>query len=179
VFGHDFEAGWVILVIGTAGQLVNCAVGSVGYLLLMSGHERRLVRIQLVAGVVTVSCCLLLVPRWGIVGAAVAAALGNAGSNAWCLWEVKKVLGLFPYNRGYWRLAMPAGVALATAIGLRIVLQPAHPDILVVVFAMVSVYAVFAGAVLLSGLEADDRLIAAAIWARIRGIFPGSQEGVA
>ena len=48
VFGHDFEAGWVILVIGAAGQLVNCAVGSVGYLLLMSGNERRLVRIQLV-----------------------------------------------------------------------------------------------------------------------------------
>jgi O-antigen/teichoic acid export membrane protein len=179
VFGHDFEAGWVILVIGAAGQLVNCAVGSVGYLLLMSGNERRLVRIQLVAGLVTVSCCLALVPRWGIVGAAVAAALGNAGSNAWCLWEVKKVLGLFPYNRGYWRLAMPAGAALATAIGLRIALRAAHPDILVVVVAAVAVYAVFAGVVLLSGLEADDRLIAAAIWARVRGIFPSSQEGKA
>jgi hypothetical protein len=49
----------------------------------------------------------------------------------------------------------------------------------VVVVATAAVYGVFAGAVLLSGLEADDRLIAAAIWARIRGIFPGSQEGVA
>ena len=70
--------------------------------------------------------------------------MGNAMSNAWCLWEVKKVLGLFPYNRGYWRLAMPAGAALATAIGLRIALRTAHPDILVVVVATVAVYAVFA-----------------------------------
>jgi O-antigen/teichoic acid export membrane protein len=179
VFGHDFEAGWAILVIGAAGQLVNCAVGSVGYLLLMSGNERRLVKIQLVTAVVTVSCCLVFVPRWGIAGAAAAAAMGNAMSNAWCLWEVKKVLGLFPYNRGYWRLAMPAGAALATAVGLRIALRAAHPDILVVVVATVAVYAVFAGGVLLSGLEADDRLIAAAIWGRVRGIFPGSRAGMA
>ena len=179
VFGHDFEVGWVILVIGALGQLVNCAVGSVGYLLLMSGNERKLVRIQLVTAVVTVSCCLALVPRWGIIGAAVAAALGNAGTNIWCLWEVKKVLGLFPYNRGYWRLAMPAGASLATAIGLRIALRLAHPDIVVVVVATAAAYAVFLAAVLLSGLEADDRLIAAAIWARVRGLFPGSQDGMA
>jgi O-antigen/teichoic acid export membrane protein len=179
VFGPVFEAGWVILVIGAAGQLVNCAVGSVGYLLLMSGNEKRLVRIQLVAGVVTVSCCFVLVPRWGIAGAAVAAALGNAGTNAWCLWEVKKVLGLFPYNRGYWRLALPTGAAITTAIGLRIALRPLRPDILVVIVATMAVYAVFAGAVLLTGLEADDRLIAAAIWARVRGLFPGSQAGAA
>lgn len=179
VFGHDFEAGWVILVIGAAGQLINCAVGSVGYLLLMSGNEKRLVRIQLVAAVVTVSSCLVLVPRWGIAGAAVAAALGNAGTNAWCLWEVKKVLGLFPYNRGYWRLLMPAVASIATAVGLRIALRPAHPDILVVIVATVAVYAVFTGTVLLSGLEADDRLIAAAIWGRVRGLFPGSPAGMA
>jgi O-antigen/teichoic acid export membrane protein len=179
IFGHDFEAGWVILVIGAAGQLVNCAVGSVGYLLLMSGNEKRLVRIQLVAAVVTVSFCFVLVPRWGIAGAAVAAALGNAGTNIWCLWEVKKVLGLFPYNRGYWRLLIPAGAALATTVGLRIALRPARPDILVVIVATLVVYAVFTGVVLLSGLEADDRLIAAAIWARVRGIFPGSQAEVA
>ena len=38
IFGPDFEVGWPVLVIGTLGQLVNCAVGSVGYLLLMSGQ---------------------------------------------------------------------------------------------------------------------------------------------
>lgn len=177
IFGHDFEVGWVILVIGAVGQLVNCAVGSVGYLLLMSGNEKRLVRVQMVTALFTVSACLLLVPRWGIAGAAFAAALGNAGSNIWCLWEVKKVLGLFPYNRGYWRLAVPAALSVAAALGLRIVLRSARPDILVVILTTVVVYSVFLGAVMLSGLEADDRLIAAAIWSRVRGFFPGSQAG--
>lgn len=172
VFGPDFEAGWIVLVIGTVGQLINCAVGPVGYLLLMSGNERRLVRIQLIMGVVTVVCCLLLVPKWGITGAALAAAVGNAGSNAWCLWEVKKVHGLFPYNRSYWRIALPAVAALVATLGLRIALRSVRPDIVVVGLSTLSVYAVFLGTVLVSGLEGDDRLIADAIWSRIRNSWP-------
>src|ERR1022692_738726 len=34
--GRDFEAGWSVLVIGTLGELIDCGVGSVGFLLLMS-----------------------------------------------------------------------------------------------------------------------------------------------
>ena len=48
IFGRDFEIGSAVLVIGTLGQLINCAVGSVGYLLLMSGNQRSLIRIQAV-----------------------------------------------------------------------------------------------------------------------------------
>lgn len=179
VFGHDFEVGWVILVIGALAQLVNCAVGSVGYLLLMSGNEKRLVRIQMVMAVVTVSSCLVLVPRWGMAGAAVAAALGNAGTNAWCLLEVKKLLGVFPYNRGYWRLLVPGVATIVAAVGLRIALRPVRPDILTVVVATAAVYTVFLGTVLITGLEADDRLIAAAIWSRVRSFLPWSQADIA
>ena len=71
IFGHDFEMGWPILVIGTLGQLINCGVGSVGYLLLMSGHQRRLIRIQAVMACVMVALSLILIPRWGITGAAI------------------------------------------------------------------------------------------------------------
>src|SRR4029077_4879143 len=81
IFGHDFEIGWPILVIGTLGQLVNCGVGSVGYLLLMSGNQRRLIRVQAVMAVVMVVLNLLLIPRWGIVGAAVGASATNVVTN--------------------------------------------------------------------------------------------------
>ena len=172
IFGSDFEGGWVILVIGAVGQLVNCAVGSVGFLLLMSGNERKLVRIQLVVGMITVACCLLLVPKWGVTGAAIAAAVGNAGSNLWCLFEVKKALGLFPYNRGYWSLALPAATVLLSGLVLRIVLRTLRPDVVVVALSMLAVYAVFLVTVLAHGLEADDRLIANAIWARVRNSWP-------
>ena len=175
IFGHDFEAGWVILVIGTAGQLVNCATGSVGFLLLMSGNERRLVRIQLVGAVVTVTLCLFLVRPWGVAGAAVAAAVGNAMTNGWCLLEVRKVMGLFPYNRSYWRLALPTAVVVAATIGLRIGLRPVRADIAVLVLSTMLSYILFLGTVLMSGLDADDRLVADAIWSKLRNYFPSAK----
>ena len=179
IFGHDFEAGWVILVIGAAGQLVNCAVGSVGFLLLMSGNEKRLVRIQLVMAAITISSLLLLVPWWGIAGAAAAAALGNVGTNMWCLYEVKRLLGLFPYNRSYSRLLLPSAAAVAAAVGLRIALRSISSDVVVVLMAGTAIYFVFLGVVLVIGLEADDKLIGAAIWSRVRRLFPGSAVGMA
>jgi len=168
IFGRDFESGWVILVIGAFGQLVNCATGSVGYLLLMSGNEKRLVRIQLVMAVVTVAGCLLLVPRFGVVGAALAAATANMASNAWTLWEVKRVLRLFPYNRRYWGLLLPSLAVVAATVGLRFLLRSVRADIAVVLCSTLAVYGLFVGLILLSGLEPDDRMIAQAIWARVR-----------
>ena len=172
VFGQEFEAGWIILVIGTLGQLVNCGTGSVGYLLMMSGNEKRLVRIQMVMAVVTVTLCVLLVSRWGMTGAAIATALCNVGTNTWSLVEVKKALRLFPYNRSYWRLVLPTAVTLAAAVGLRMGLRAVRADIAVLLLSLVLVYVLFLGTVLLSGLDAEDRLIASAIWLRVRSGMP-------
>jgi hypothetical protein len=65
------------------------------------------------------------------------------------------------------------------ALGLRFALQSVRPDILMVILAAAIVYAVFVGTVLMAGLEADDRLIASAIWSRVRNLLPDSQAGIA
>jgi hypothetical protein len=49
-------------------------------------------------------------------------------------------------------------------------------DIAVLAFSTALVYIIFVGTVLLLGLDADDRLIANAIWCRIRNWFPGIRE---
>jgi hypothetical protein len=89
--------------------------------------------------------------------------------------EVRKTLGLFPYNRSYWGLALPAAVTLVAALGLRIALRSLRADIPVVVLSTVLTYVLFMGTALLSGLDDDDRLIANAIWSRVRNVFPGAQ----
>src|SRR5215469_17728887 len=69
IFGSTFEAGWPVLVIGAVGQIVNCSVGSVGYLLLMSGNQKRLIRVQFVMGIVSLLMNITLIPVLGLVGA--------------------------------------------------------------------------------------------------------------
>lgn len=173
-FGVDFEEAWPILIIGTLGQLVNCGVGSVGYLLMMSGNERSLVKIQGTMTVVMLAANVLLVPVWGIVGAAVAAALTNILSNAWYLHEVRSVMGLHPYNRSYLRL-LPG--ALATVMGVFVIktaLGSAVSDWFVVMTSLVAAYLIFGLVTLYSGLNEDDRVIVRAIWTRLTGTFQRS-----
>jgi O-antigen/teichoic acid export membrane protein len=172
IFGHDFEAGWPILIIGTVGQLVNCAVGSVGLLLWMSGNQHRLLRVQVVmAGVVTVANTALI-PVWGLVGAAVAAAITNAGTNAWNLLVVRKVLGLSPFSPSFSRLLLPAVMSVLVALGIQHEASRIGHDWLAVAAGLLGTYGVFAGVTFAFGLDADDRLIVDAVWARIRRSVP-------
>ena len=168
IFGPGFEAGWPILIIGTVGQLVNCGVGSVGYLLLMSGNEKRLIKVQAVMAIVMVGLSVALVSRLGGVGAAIAAATTNIGVNLWNLLEVRKALGLSPYNRAYIQLALPTLAMLGSTVLLRMNSGMFGHDWLAAAVALLFSYGVFASAILVVGLDDDDRLIASAIWSRIR-----------
>ena len=171
IFGHDFEAGWPILIIGTVGQLINCGVGSVGLLLLMSGHQNRLLRVQAAMATLMTVASFALVPVWGIVGAAVAAAVTNAGQNAWNLLEVRKALGLSPFSRSYMRLLIPAIMSLATTLILKTLLNVFGRYWVATGIALLASYVVFGATVAVTGLDGDDRLVADALLSRIRGGF--------
>ncbi len=175
IFGHDFEMGWPILIIGTLGQLINCGVGSVGYLLMMSGNQGRVVRIQAVMACVMVGLSALLIPRWGIAGAAVAAAVTNAATNIWYLREVRSRLGLFAYSRSYWRLVLPFVGNLGALLLIRTTLKAVRPEWAVIMAGLALAYLAFIGTAIVFGLDADDRLIAGAVWSKVRGAFQGAE----
>jgi O-antigen/teichoic acid export membrane protein len=172
MFGHDFESGWPILIIGTVGQLVNCGVGSVALLLYMSGQQMRLLRVQIAMAGVMLVANVALIPVWGIVGAAVAAAITNAGINAWNFLNVRKVMGLSPFSRSFARLSVPALGSVALALIVSRQQSWFRHDWLAIGVAFVAIYATFAGLVAALGLDADDRMIAGAIWDRIRQTVP-------
>ena len=169
IFGHDFEAGWPILIIGTCGQLVNCGVGSVGYLLLMSGNQRRLIRVQAAMAAVMVALCIALVPLWGTWGAAAAAAITNIGTNVWNLMEVRSALKLSPYNRSYLNLLPSISSALLVTLLLSRIFASTRPDWIGIVTAVLAAYSAFAAVTFAVGVNADDRVVADAVWARVRG----------
>ncbi len=169
IFGPSFEAGWPVLVIGAIGQVVNCGVGSVGYLLLMSGNQRRLIRVQFAMAGLSVLMNITLIPVFGIVGAALAAACVNVGGNLWNLAEVRKALRISPYNRSYFALLIPAGLA-AVSVALLRMSAPSiiHPWVSILLALAVS-YVVFGGSALAFALDPDDRMITRAAWSLLQG----------
>ena len=159
LFGSGFGAGTGVLVIVVLGELVNCGVGSVGLLLLMSGHQKQLVKIESVSAASLVILSWLLVPRFGITGAAIGVAISLAFTNLWGLAEVKKRLGLFPYDRRYFKLLLPSVLTGAVLVLMHLRYRGAH-SWHVVIPALVSGYIFFLGTWWSRGLEGEDRWLA-------------------
>lgn len=171
LFGPDFRSGWPILIVIAVAEIVDCGVGSVGVLLMMSGNEKRYIRTQAVLAPLILAVKLALIPSFGLMGAAMGSALGIAASNLAYLWQVKKCLHMQPLNRGYFRLLGPvamAGLAVlfTRAVASRIEL-PAAPSILL---ALVSAYAAFLIPTVFA-LNQEERSLARIAWQRTRSLL--------
>ncbi|MCP3972562.1 MAG: oligosaccharide flippase family protein [Rhodobacteraceae bacterium] len=81
LFGPDFARGGIALTIITLGQAVNTLTGSVGYLLMMTGHERDIRNSAIFAALIMGGCAVALIPTYGLTGAAIASAAAVAGMS--------------------------------------------------------------------------------------------------
>lgn len=166
IFGKAFEAGVAVLIIGTAGQLINCGVGSVGYLLLMSGHQRQMVKIQTSNAAIMIATSIVLVPRFGIIGAALASTISLVITNVWALAAVFRTLSLFPYDRSYLKLALPC-LFSALALELLRLQEGAHSAWVLAAVALGCAYIAFFTSFILFGLDSTDRTLVRVVWNKI------------
>jgi O-antigen/teichoic acid export membrane protein len=91
IFGEAFVSGAPALRILLLGQVVSSAAGSVGYITLMTGHERQAAVIFGAAAVANAVMNGILIAALGMNGAAVATSLTMAG------WNV--AFGIFVWRR--------------------------------------------------------------------------------
>lgn len=94
LFGSDFIVAQTALIILIGGRVISVGVGPVQRLLVMSGQERIATAGAMLSTIVNLSLNGLLIPRWGIEGAATATALSIVTWNLLMLWQVKKRLNL-------------------------------------------------------------------------------------
>ncbi len=94
IFGEKFKEGAVVLSILAAGQFVNVATGSVGYLLNMCGYERLMRNNLIFCALVGIPLSVILIKSYGIVGGAVATAILLSMQNLIAMVLVKKKLGI-------------------------------------------------------------------------------------
>lgn len=75
LFGIDYVNAYMPLLILGVGQLINAMFGHVGILLNMTGYERDTTRGMAIAAGSNVVLNLVLIPLWGLNGAAMATVL--------------------------------------------------------------------------------------------------------
>jgi O-antigen/teichoic acid export membrane protein len=75
IFGSNMIEGYQALLILSLGQLINSAMGSVGYLLTMTGHEMYLAKTMTITGLANIALNALLIPSLGETGAAISTSI--------------------------------------------------------------------------------------------------------
>lgn len=102
LFGDAYRAGANALVILAGAQVFNAATGSGGWLLTMTGHERHIAGATGAAAAASIVLNLLLVPVYGLEGAAAASAAGIVVQNALATWLARRTTGIRVTALGRW-----------------------------------------------------------------------------
>ena len=122
-FSERFEAGEGALRILLLGHAANVATGSVGFLLLMTGFTGLDLLDNALGTLLLVALAIGLTTAFGIEGTATAAAVTFAAVNVLRLLQVRRRLGVHPYERAFLGLAIPAGVAVLAAVATHALLS--------------------------------------------------------
>lgn len=97
LFGPEFEGGALALAILAMGKLVHASTGPVGYLMALTGHQNASAKVFGTCAAINIALNLLLIPEFGLVGAAVATSLTLVLWNLWLLILVRRRLGIHSF----------------------------------------------------------------------------------
>ena len=110
VFGEGYEVASDVVVILSLTMLVATACGPVDSVLLMAGRSWLSLRNSIVALVVNIALNVVLIPLYGIRGAAIAWAVAIVVRNLLPLVQVRRHLGMWPATSAAVRVALAAVV---------------------------------------------------------------------
>lgn len=96
-FDDNFESGFSSLLALTVGQFINGLTGSVGIFMSVTGHQKALRNIILIAVLAIFCCYSFIVPTYGLLGASIISALGASIINISCVIYIKRNEGIYTY----------------------------------------------------------------------------------
>jgi O-antigen/teichoic acid export membrane protein len=172
VYGKAYAEGALPLAILSIGQLSGVVAGNSQTMLTLTGRQRIVVVITLATLLLDVGLNFALVPRYGLVGAATAAALSamvlNVSTASAVLWHAP----VSPFDLRY---AKSLGAALFTCVVLYLLghLQVGPPPVKLFLVGGLGV-ATFAGFLIAFGLDAEDREVLNMIRTRLMRLQPVS-----
>ena len=95
LFGNDFVEGVYVLIFLVLGQFINAAAGSVGYFLDMTGNQVLFQKIVMFGAGLNIFLNFILIPRYGINGAAFASMVSIGSWNIIAAVTIKMKYGFF------------------------------------------------------------------------------------
>jgi O-antigen/teichoic acid export membrane protein len=155
VFGPKYVDGYLPLIILVVGQLINAGAGAVHIIMVMTGQQKRWLLTTGTVLVLNVVLNWVLIPKLGLTGAALASAVSVVGLSIVGLLQVRRHVGLWPYDIRYVKGLLSA----VLAVGALLLLHLADIDSSLINLAASCAisFGLFSLALILLGLDTEDR----------------------
>lgn len=172
VFGAAFATGATALIILSIAELVNAGTGICGPIIDMTGHTKLKLVNSAVWTVLVVGSSALLIPEWGVIGAAVASFFAVVVVNLLCVIEVWLLERLLPFDRTFFKPVLAGTIAFAVG-ALLTVWVPVGTDLVAAIVEGLFVTGIYVGLFFLFGIADEDRLVLERVGRKLTAAIPG------
>jgi len=169
LYGPAFVTAVTAMSVLAVSHLMNATMGLMGYILVVGGRSRLVLANNVVATVVNIAIALVLIPRYAMVGAAIAVLTSVTLSGLLVLVQVRMIHGMYPFA---WATLKPLAAGV-TALGIELLVGrhvgPVGLRIPLVIAAGLVAYLTM---LVILGLAPEEKRLAIGVWARVRGQRP-------
>lgn len=166
LYGPQYQAGAVAIAVLATSHLINATFGLGGYILVVSGRSVLMLVNNVIVAIANVALGLLLIPRFGLLGAAIAALGGVVLLHTLVTIEVRMEHGVLPVSWSTLKPFAAAAVMLGveTVVSAHVAFRGARVPLVIVAGLATYLATLFA-----LGLAPEDRALIGRIRTRIRG----------
>jgi len=168
LYGPGFQEGTTALSLLAMGHLVNAIMGLSGWILTVSGRSRTILVNNIIAATANVLMGLTLIPRFGLVGTAIAALGSVTLVNLLVVVEVWRWQRVHQLSLSIAKPLVAAGATLAVEFAIGHLLDNVALRIVATVLVGLASYL---AALFALGLSPDDRRLLGKLRARIAAWF--------
>ncbi|BBO68080.1 polysaccharide biosynthesis protein [Desulfosarcina alkanivorans] len=162
IMGPNFIFGSQAMIILCVSQLANSATGSVGYMLVMTGRPKANLWNSGIMCIINIILNILLIPSFGIVGAAFATAFAVIAVQLLRLGEVWYFLKMHPYRNDIWKPVLSCLVSFLVIHSSDLIFVDINEIARIMMFSIVFL-ASYTGLLFLFKLSYEDRVTLYAI----------------
>jgi len=158
IFGVTYSAGAVAMFILAFGHLIDAGTGICGVIITMTARPWLNTFNSILAFSSTILLNILLIPTWGVIGAAAAQVAAITILNVTRIIQAYILYDMQPYNRSFIKPSIAGLVAFAATYILdSLILTDIGP--IGTLFNIIFLFAVYITTIIALGLDADDRMI--------------------
>ena len=166
IFGKSFVDGAPALMLLAGANMFDAATGTCGSIIDMTGYTKLKLLNAVVRLGLSLVLSVLLIPQWGVLGAAAAALIVVGTTNLMRLAEVFILFRMLPYNLSFVKPLTAGFVALLAALGTNMLLPVATHPVYAIIHSTV-LLGVYVGLIVALGLSQEDRVVLARLRARL------------